>query len=1102
MSAATEAKGMVLENTARRDALIAIEKKYQKLWAEEHQFEIDAPSIDDEPVTIDSEELQKKYPKFMSTMAYPYMNGVLHAGHCFTLSKVEFSIGFERMNGKRALFPLGFHCTGMPILACADKLKREAELFGTDFLNVPVEDEDEEQAAAAKASEEAAKQGSEDVTKFKAKKSKAQAKKGRGKYQFEIMMQLGIKREDVIKFADAQYWLTYFPPLCQEDCSAIGSRIDWRRSFITTDANPYYDSFVRWQMNKLKKAGKIKFGERHTIYSEKDGQPCMDHDRQSGEGVGPQEYVGIKILATELAPEAEKIISACSDLDKSKKLYFIAASLRPETMYGQTCCFVSPKIEYGIFDAGDSYYITTERAFKNMSYQKISPKRGYYKPVLTVNGKAFIGTKIEAPLSAFKTTRILPMESVIATKGTGVVTCVPSNSPDDYMTTKDLLNKPEFYGIDKSWVIEDILPIIHTEKYGDLTAEAVCKELKIQSPRDKSALLEAKKLGYKEDFYNGTMIYGKYKGKTVEEAKNLTKADMLSANQLFIYNEPESPVISRSGDDCIVSLEDQWYIDYGEKAWRAQAEECLTGIQTFAPEVKNAFEGVLDWLKNWAVSRTYGLGTRLPWDEKYLVESLSDSTIYHSFFTISHLLFKDYAGKELGPLGIKPEQMTDDVYDYIFQHTEEIKSDIPLRNLQILRREFEYFYPLDVSISGKDLIPNHLTFFIYIHVALFPKKFWPKGIRANGHLMLNNAKMSKSTGNFMTLAQIVEKYGADASRIALADAGDTIEDANFDESNANAAILRLFNLKEWAEEMVKNSSELRTGPMDNFFDVAYENEMNQLIELSYKYYGLTHYKTALKYGLFDFQTARDYYRESCGVMHKDLVFRYIEAQTLLLAPIAPHFADYIYRELLGKKTSVQNAKFPRANKPVDKNVIDAVEYVRNVQRAIREAEGQALKKKKGKTSDVDQSKPVKLTLLVAESFPEWQEGCLEVVREMFANQTLDDNKKIKEKINPKEMKRAMPFISLLKQRLTTQSPEEVFDRELSFNEIDTIKATKENLRKAAQLLKIEEFKVLSFPHGSKNGKDIFTGEEEPLPNTAKILENAIPGAPGVVVQNI
>lgn len=1089
--------GLVLENTARRDALIAIEKKYQKIWAEEHQFQLDAPSIDDEPITMDSEELQEKYPKFMSSMAYPYMNGVLHAGHCFTLSKVEFSIGFERMNGKKALFPLGFHCTGMPILACADKLKREAEMFGKDYSNVPADDTNEEEKVETK------KQESEDVTKFKAKKSKAQAKKGRGKYQFEIMLQLGIAREDVHKFADANYWLEYFPPLCQNDCTAFGARIDWRRSFITTDANPYYDAFIRWQMIKMKETEKIKFGERYTIYSEKDGQACMDHDRASGEGVTPQEYIGIKIEALEFAPEAKEIIDQCSELDKSKKIYFVAATLRPETLYGQTCCFVSPKIDYGIFDAGDSYFITTERAFKNMSFQKITPKRGYYKPVVTLNGKKFIGSRIHAPLAAVPELRVLPMESVIATKGTGVVTCVPTNSPDDFMTTKDLVNKAEYYGIDPSWVVTDFTPIIHTDRYGDIAAETVCKELKIQSPKDSVLLLEAKKALYKEDYYSGTMIYGAYKGEKVEVAKPKIRADLIAAGEVFVYNEPEAQVISRSGDDCIVSLEDQWYVDYGEELWKKQALECLEGMQLFAPEVKHAFEGVLDWLNNWAVSRSYGLGTKLPWDPKYLVESLSDSTIYQSFYTIAHLLFKDYYGREIGPLNIKPEQMTDEVFDYIFQHKDTVENtDIPLRSLQILRREFEYFYPLDVSISGKDLIPNHLTFFIYTHVALFPKKFWPKGIRANGHLMLNNAKMSKSTGNFMTLEQTVEKFGADASRIALADAGDTVEDANFDESNANAAILRLYILKEWAEEHVKDDAGLRTGPITEFFDVAFENEMNSLIEKTYEQYTLTNYKNALKCGLFDFQTARDYYREACDVMHKDLVLRYIEAQVLMLAPIAPHFADYIYREVLGKKGSVQNAPFPRASKPIDESVLSALEYVRNVQRSVREAEGQALKKKKGKSSDVDPTKPVRLYLLVSESFPEWQDSIIAIVREMFETQTLDDNKKIKEKIPGKEMKRAMPFVSLLKQRLTKESSEEVFNREIKFNEIDTVKLALDKITKAGQTIKVDEFVAISFPHGASVGKNIFTGEEVPLPNANRIIENAVPGNPGVVFQNI
>ena len=39
--------------------------------------------------------------------------------------------------------------------------------------------------------------------------------------------------------------------------------------------------------------------------------------------------------------------------------------------------------------------------------------------------------------------------------------------------------------------------------------------------------------------------------------------------------------------------------------------------------------------------------------------------------------------------------------------------------------------------------------------------------------------MSKNTGNFMTLFEAIERFSADGMRMALADAGDAIEDANF-----------------------------------------------------------------------------------------------------------------------------------------------------------------------------------------------------------------------------------------------------------------------------------------------------------------------------------
>lgn len=102
-------------------------------------------------------------------------------------------------------------------------------------------------------------------------------------------------------------------------------KVDWRRSFITTDVNPYYDSFIKWQFRKLKSLDKVKFGKRYTIFSPLDNQPCMDHDRQTGEGVAPQEYTLIKLEA--LAPLPGNPGSLAG-----KRVFLTAATLRPETM--------------------------------------------------------------------------------------------------------------------------------------------------------------------------------------------------------------------------------------------------------------------------------------------------------------------------------------------------------------------------------------------------------------------------------------------------------------------------------------------------------------------------------------------------------------------------------------------------------------------------------------------------------------------------------------------------------------------------------------------------------------------------------------------------
>ncbi|KAK3823986.1 MAG: leucyl-tRNA synthetase [Linnemannia elongata] len=1089
--------------TAKRDALMDIEKKAQKIWEDNKAFEVNAPTIEE---YANIETIHQDHPKFLSTTAYPYLNGRLHLGHGFTISKIEFATGYHRLQGKRALFPLGWHCTGMPIRACADKLAREMEMFGKDYI-VP---EESEEATPEIANLNLKETERVDPTKIVAKKGKVAAKSTGLKYQFQIMEQIGVPRQEIYKFADPQHWLTYFPPIAADDCKKIGYKIDTRRSFITTDANPFYDAFIRWQFNKLKALDKVKFGERYTIYSPKDGQPCMDHDRQSGEGVGPQDYTCIKLKVLEFSPEAQAIVAANKEL-QGKKIFMVAATLRPETMYGQTNCFVGVDLKYGIFKTrnADELFLMTERAARNMAFQNLSPSNGEVVKVADFIGRQLIGTQIKAPLSPYPSVYVLPMDGVLATKGTGVVTSVPSDSPDDYAAVMDLKKKPDYYKIQPEWIASyEPIPIINTPAYGNLAAPTVCAQMKINSQKDKTQLALAKEAVYKDGFYNGVMVIGEHTGKPVQEAKPLIRQMLIDANQAVPYNEPENLVMSRSGEECVVALMDQWYLDYGETEWRKLAEECLAGMNVYTDETRHAFQKNLAWLNQWACARSYGLGTRLPWDHNFLVESLSDSTIYMAYYTIAALLQGgSIDGSVPGPLGIKAEQMTDQAFEYILADGPlPTDTDIPKASLDKLRREFEYFYPLDVRTSGKELIPNHLTFAIYNHVALFPKKYWPRSFRANGHLMMNGEKMSKSLGNFLGLAEAADKYGADATRLALADAGDSGEDANFEDSTANSAILKLHTLLEWIQETLAQKDQMRVTGRDeyNFYDRVFESQMNKLINQAEADYEATFYREAVKSGFYELTAARDFYREACALMdipmNKELFVRYLEVQTLVISPIVTHWSEYVWGTVLGKEGLIVNARWPKAG-PVDEKVLQEMDYLRRQLANVRAAETQAnKKKKKGKTDAFDPMKPKKITILLAAKFPEWQEASIAVLQGAYQPENKDgklfDDDKVKKELAAKGMmkdKKVMPFLHDLKKKVEQQGPS-VFSRALSFDEPELLKERSEYLRKVLgyqTLTLVKSDEVVAVTEGDADQEDY-----------VRAAEQSVPGQPTFVVKNI
>ncbi|KAM7222806.1 leucyl-tRNA synthetase, class Ia, archaeal/eukaryotic cytosolic [Rhypophila decipiens] len=1000
---------MKIENTEKRDALHSVEKKYQKIWEEERVFEADAPSCTEyPPESLTPDELALKVPKFFGTMAYPYVNGTPHLD--------GFAARVARALGKKTLYPQGYHATGMPIKACSDKLVNEIAMFGKNFEGW-AESDDLEDTASTSAAQARPK---EDITKFSnTKKGKAALKSSKAKYQFQVMLSLGIPREEIHKFADAKYWLDFFPQLWRQHLTDFGCGIDWRRSFITTDVNEYYDSFVRWQMRRLRDLGKIRFGKRYTVYSPKDGQPCLDHDRASGEGVLAQEYIALKC----------------------------------KTMYGQTNLFVSPSITYGIFKVSETdFYLATDRAARNMAFQGIFPEWGIVPKVMDIKGSDLIGSMVRAPLSVHTDIYVIPMDTIKETKGTGLVTSVPSDSPDDYAMTIELHKKAAFYKIEQDWDCVDILPIIETPEYGNTIAPTLVKKFKISSPKDERQLLEAKELAYKTGFYHGKMVHGPFTGKTVQEAKTLIRQQLLDSKEAFPYCEPDGSVISRSGDECVAAFLDQWFLTYGvDQEWRDSTLGHLRGddglgFNCFATVTRHSLEQTLGWLVEWSVTRQYGLGTDLPWDSSQMVEGLSDSTIYMAYYTVAHFLHSDIYGKTPGLANIAAE------------------SDIDKTTLDAMRREFTYWYPLDVRISGKDLINNHLVFFLYIHQAIWGEKqerYLPKGIRINGHLLLNGDKMSKSTGNFLTLSSAIQKFGADATRISLADGGDGIDDANFEETTANATILKLFELRRWTEAVLLSPRLLKAGEdfanvratekVDiadaiqregemTFWDKLFMNDLNTLIGLAVHAYESTNYKSALKYGFYDLTSARDSYRNattsaSIG-MHRECVRHFVESQALMAGVIAPHWADFVWRE----PSTIQLQLFPKAPEP--NHELHAIsDYVKTTSNRILAAYGSQQKRfAKGKGVLFDPTKDKTLRIFVAKTWPSWQEKYVELVRDMFDGISLDI-KSVTKKVEKADMKKAMPFIQDLKRKLESGlvTRESVLNRALLFDEAATLK---------------------------------------------------------------
>lgn len=92
---------------------------------------------------------------------------------------------------------------------------------------------------------------------------------------------------------------------------------------------------------------------------------------------------------------------------------------------------------------------------------------------------------LEAPLTSYKVVYALPMTTISMEKGTGIVTSVPSDAPDDWATLRDLQTKAKLrdeFGVKEEWCAPFApIEIIEIPSFGKLTAVTLVDELKIKS---------------------------------------------------------------------------------------------------------------------------------------------------------------------------------------------------------------------------------------------------------------------------------------------------------------------------------------------------------------------------------------------------------------------------------------------------------------------------------------------------------------------------------------------------------------------------------------------------------------------------------------------
>ncbi|VVB77457.1 Leucine--tRNA ligase [uncultured archaeon] len=709
----------------------------------------------------------------------------------------------------------------------------------------------------------------------------------------ETLKLYGVGEDVMARMTDPEFIIDYFAKELEAGMHAAGYSIDWRRKFVSTE--PFFSKFIEWQFGILNGKGYLTKGKHPVGWCPKDNNAVGMHDTKHDVEPEIEEQVAIKFKVS----------------DGDAKI--LCATYRPETIHGVTNIFINCNASYALCEINGEKCYVSEQAARELGNQI------EIKLIEIVGARELLSKTCVNPANN-DTLPILPGFFVKADRGTGAVMSVPAHAPFDYAALQRL--KAEGYAmpeiIPKKIIdvkigrsLSDVTVGDAKPEHVDLPALAYLEILHTDVNAIEDMLEFATKLQYREESHWGKMLVPGYEGMSEPEAREKIKQALIGKGEAMpIFTLTNGPVYCRCGEKVVVKiLDDQWFINYGDASWKELTKEAFDSMRILPPKLRNTYAAAIDWINLRAVARSRGLGTKFPLDKKYIIESLSDSTIYPAFYTISHII-----------RNVPVESLTPEFFDYVFKGKGDLDgvakaTGIDYATVKRCRESFTYWYKDTSRHSGSDLVFNHLTMYIFNHVAIFDKEYWPKQIVTNALVNYEGEKMSKSLGNIVPLLEGLKKYGADPLRLIEVAGTDLFTDSEFSVEALEGVKARL----QYVYDAIENADSLGTGELRHI-DYWLYSKLNTKIGAATKAMDDLELRDASIEMLYNsVNELKRYFAH--GGKNSLAVKDYLTGVALMLQPMAPHFSEEAWHAL-GNDTFASVEKWPEADKSMISEVIE------------------------------------------------------------------------------------------------------------------------------------------------------------------------------------